>query len=609
MRRLLGSHDSFRLLVIQRRPSVRWSSSSSLLTFLSRQQQHRLPYKTLSSSRSSCFTTDTTDNSANQLLRIAIVGNGAAGMTTALHLAPLVAKGLIDTVDMYGVSKPRRDIGVGIWSTAIDPFVNHKTTTTSDETLQRRPSHEWLYQQLTSHGSFVGPVGYRTPNGAWLMKSQLPTEHVKRDDSSNNANETNDMPLLLFLKEGDFLQSLREAVQLEQEQGTITVHEPCRVVGLQEDSTLAWSTRLVLSNGDKKDASETSFSDRDYHLILAADGTNSILRQVYGGHAKEPSLISTSVGNAASTSSSGSSLSSPNELPSLSDTWKADQQQEAVGLQDRHYTVFRGNSPLTGEQVGENGVSFQTWGEGKSMRFATVPMFTPGTGNTREERQVWFITIDDDAISSEPDPAKRQRLLLDTFHNWHDPVCRIVEATPPEDILMERAIAHRHSMAPVLNFNRVVKSIRGTRPPSSGQGPCLIFTGDAYMTVDPILAQGFTIAMEGAYALAQSVEATCTAQTSSTRSESTLAFDPFRLRDELQRRHDGRINRLICLLRATEMVQALGQPQGGSLTGILNTKLLRPLTRLTPNFIKAPVFDAVLKYSLGLLKSDSNKTR
>jgi len=59
------------------------------------------------------------------------------------------------------------------------------------------------------------------------------------------------------------------------------------------------------------------------------------------------------------------------------------------------------------------------------------------------------------------------------------------------------------------------------------------------------------------------------------------------------------MDRLICLLRATELVQSLGQPSGGTISGTFNTKMLRPLTRLTPNFIKRPVFDAVLKYSLG----------
>ena len=72
------------------------------------------------------------------------------------------------------------------------------------------------------------------------------------------------------------------------------------------------------------------------------------------------------------------------------------------------------------------------------------------------------------------------------------------------------------------------------------------------------------------------------------------------LRKELKYRHEDRMDRLTCLLRVTELVQTLGQPQGGSVTGMLNTLALRPLTRLTPNAIKRPVFNSVLKYSLGL---------
>jgi hypothetical protein len=72
------------------------------------------------------------------------------------------------------------------------------------------------------------------------------------------------------------------------------------------------------------------------------------------------------------------------------------------------------------------------------------------------------------------------------------------------------------------------------------------------------------------------------------------------LRSELKERHEARMDRLTCLLRATELVQALGQPQGGSSTGFLNTYGLRPIMKLTPNAIKAPIFDAILRYSVGL---------
>jgi hypothetical protein len=78
------------------------------------------------------------------------------------------------------------------------------------------------------------------------------------------------------------------------------------------------------------------------------------------------------------------------------------------------------------------------------------------------------------------------------------------------------------------------------------------------------------------------------------------------LRQELKGRHDNRLQRLICLLRATEMVQALGQPTTGTLAGFVTRDVIRPLMRLTPDFIKTPVFNAVLKYSLGLPQSFDN---
>jgi 2-polyprenyl-6-methoxyphenol hydroxylase-like FAD-dependent oxidoreductase len=432
------------------------------------------------------------------------------------------------------------------------------------------------------------------------------------------------MPSLLFLRERDLLTSLLEAAHWEQHLGTVLVHrdsDKMRVVGLEEDSSQPWSARLVLERGE--------MTPRDYHLVVAADGTGSLLRQRYGGHqdpanariltgtAKMGSFLGAAAGAGSSTASS---LSSPNDLPQMSSTWSQMQQEEAVGLQDRKYTVFRGNSPLLNSETGVSvpgkssrtggggPVSFQTWGEGRNMRFATVPMSYPvgiHQSQHREERQVWFITIDDDRIAAEADPLRRRTLLLEAFRNWHDPIRRIVEATPPDSILMERAVAHRHSMAPVVSLNRLLEKARGRRPPSSGEGPCLAFVGDANMTVDPILAQGFTVAMEGAHGLAGAVRSACVP----CPEDPAVAFHPRLLRQELQARYESSVDRIICLLRATELVQALGQPAGGTVSGFLHTRILRPLVWALPNAIKAPVFDATLKYSLGVLGKSRAKGR
>lgn len=515
-------------------------------------------------------------SSAGELLRVAIVGGGAAGLSSALHLAPLVSAGKIAApIDVFdvapsmnhssspasGTSVTRRDIGVGIWSTALDPF-----------RTSQRTSHQVVYEEMTGRGTWLGDVGYRTPDGSWLMTSHLPASYAE--------SVAKNMPGLLFLREKDMLNSLDKAVHWEQQIGTIRLYRDgnkTRVTGLQEDCSLPWSTRLTFGSD--------RHSDRDYHLIVAADGTHSMLRQKYGGHHR-----SRAVGP----------LTTPIELPQDTHTgpavtWSDSNQQHAVGIQDRNYTVFRGNSPLTAADMGPEGsISFQTWGVERSMRFATVPMHYPGTQQKEEEKQVWFVTINDEEVCGEKDPVIRQQKILEAFQDWHDPVCHIIEATPPEEILMTRAIAHRHSVGPVVDFNTIMKQTTGKRPPSAGEGACLLFTGDACMTIDPILAQGFTFAMEGAFTLHDSVDKGCVP----CPEESSLAFDPYILRDSVMARHEARLSRLICLLQVTELVQAFGQPKGGTLLGKLNTHVVRPLIRWTPNFIKAPIFDAVLKYSL-----------
>jgi 2-polyprenyl-6-methoxyphenol hydroxylase-like FAD-dependent oxidoreductase len=236
------------------------------------------------------------------------------------------------------------------------------------------------------------------------------------------------------------------------------------------------------------------------------------------------------------------------------------------------------------------------------MRFATVPMVVSADG-VRKDQQVWFITIDGKEIQDEPDPSIRRDKLLEAFRDWHDPIGRLVEATPPEEILMERAMAHKHSMSPVANFNGILSHIRQKKPRTTGNGPAIVFMGDAFMTIDPILAQGFTIGLEGAAALQKSLE---TGLEAPPRAEyPDIAFDPFFLRHELKERHDARLSRLIHLLRATELVQALGQPTTGTFTGMISRDILRPLMRFTPAFIKTPIFNFMLRYSLGLPQKSS----
>lgn len=383
-------------------------------------------------------------SSTGDRLRVAVVGGGAAGLSTALHLAPLVTAGKISgPIDIFEAGgKKGRDIGVGVWSTALDPFRHSDVD-----------SHQIVHEDMLKNGCFVRDVGYRTPKGHWLATSTL--------DGT--------VPDLLFLREKDLLSALRKAVHCEENKGNISLHSGCRINCIFEDSKEPWSAPLMLESSK----GQSRASARDYHLIIAAGGMNSVIRQLYGGHI-------CSRGNLSSDSGSRSIELGPSSQ-SATTNWELTGQAEATEVQDRGYTVFRGNSPLSMKDLNMN-KSFQTWGEGKSMRFATVPMISPVDGQ-RKEQQVWFITIDDDDIRNEPDPARRKQKLLEVFKDWHDPIGQLVESTPSESILMERAMAHRHSMSPVANFNGILSRIRDHKPPAAGNGPSIVFVGDSFMTV------------------------------------------------------------------------------------------------------------------------------
>ncbi|KAI2511888.1 hypothetical protein MHU86_2404 [Fragilaria crotonensis] len=491
---------------------------------------------------------------AGERLRIAIVGGGVAGLSTALHLADLVERGLVASpIDVFVDKTELRDIGVGVWSTGLTPFSQSWT----------RPSHQSCWDDWMRSGQWLGEVGYRSPSGAWLAKSTLPT-----------SGSFLDFPGLLFLRERDLIQALQRGVHWEESLSTIKLHSGPKVTGIVEAlNPFQYSAQLTLDSG------ETTV--RDYHLIIAAEGTHSNLRQRYGGH------------NVSRTRLTGTNVFNSDEDIQQDTTWKEMGQTEANAVEDRSYSVLRGNANLTNAQVGLGGVSFQTWGEGQSMRFATVPMSSPSGEGRRLEQQVWFATTSDRIITDELDPEKRKEKLMEAFSTWHDPIARLMEATPANEILMERAVAHKHCVGPVPNIHRLVRELHRNAPLSAGPGPAMVFVGDSLMTVDPILAQGFTMALEGAHALAGCVEAAC--QTNADH----LAFDPYALRISLQESHDERSNhRLVSLLRATELVQTLGQPQA-SLIGFLAKNVIRPCMQLMPNTIKTPIFNAVLKYSLG----------
>ena len=182
---------------------------------------------------------------------------------------------------------------------------------------------------------------------------------------------------------------------------------------------------------------------------------------------------------------------------------------------------------------------------------------------------------------------ERKEKLTKRFKDWYDPICRLIQSTPANEILMERGVAHKHSLLPVLNLSDVMSYQSYLKQSecqskddyifSKGPGPILLFVGDSYYTTDPVLAQGFTIGMEAAADLVGTLEM-C-------------------LRDK---ENDQRpIREKLSFLRSTEMVQAMAQPRTNSLASFLSSNIVRPAMRMVPSFLKEAAFSCVMKYSLG----------
>ena len=263
------------------------------------------------------------------------------------------------------------------------------------------------------------------------------------------------------------------------------------------------------------------------------------------------------------------------------------------------------------------------------MRFAAVPFRRRtvesedgdgdgGQSRVREEKDevVWFATISDPALVDDDvlDAAGRKRLLLEAFGSWHDPVRALIESTPACGIMYEPAVAHRHCANPVFDVGRIMEyeswqertgvvggassSVDGPGRDDDGRvngdGPILVFIGDAMMSVDPVLAQGFTIAMESGASVVRSIERVLVRS-----DDASVAPLSTALRDELLQRNVRRERRLVQLLRSTELVQRMAQPSG--LGSILSTWIVRPVIKMCPEVVKMRVFDYVIRYSLGLI--------
>jgi len=260
----------------------------------------------------------------------------------------------------------------------------------------------------------------------------------------------------------------------------------------------------------------------------------------------------------------------------------------------------------------------------------------------KKDEEVWFATISDPAFlqnfnSKNHRADEQKRLLLEAFGSWHAPVKTLIETTPAENIMYEMAVAHSYNTGPVFDVARIMefeswqkkkKESSSSSSSSSllldndgridGRGPILAFIGDSYMTVDPVLAQGFTMAMESGASIVESIEQIMVTAPPSGggeggggggRAKAMVAspssslmcpiYRPKLLRQRLLERQSKKEQRLIQLLRSTELVQIMAQPRG-PLGSMLATWIVRPAMRLCPESVKKTVFDYMIRYSLGL---------
>ena len=163
-------------------------------------------------------------------------------------------------------------------------------------------------------------------------------------------------------------------------------------------------------------------------------------------------------------------------------------------LNDRGYIVYRGTSPrLVNNQEG-----FQTWGPGR--RFAVVP----SVNNTN----AWYAAVSTHLIKSfalhplenSDMTGKKDGIecskddlfeLATLFYDWHDPISSLIsESVGPVTRTIAKASPTPYSLFSYDNSNSYSSLLS-----SYDNVVCI---GDAYHTLDPILAQGTGVAIEDA---------------------------------------------------------------------------------------------------------------
>jgi 2-polyprenyl-6-methoxyphenol hydroxylase-like FAD-dependent oxidoreductase len=139
----------------------------------------------------------------------------------------------------------------------------------------------------------------------------------------------------------------------------------------------------------------------------------------------------------------------------------------------RGYMVWRGLAHMPGTVA--SGCNSETWGRGKRFGILTTGL----------DRFTWYATANtaEDHIDS---PEGRQHELLRLFAGWHEPVERLISATPEGTILKKGA----YDLGPLKRW---------------GAGRIMLL-GDAAHPCTPNLGQGGCMAIEDALVLAKSLK-------------------------------------------------------------------------------------------------------
>ena len=120
------------------------------------------------------------------------------------------------------------------------------------------------------------------------------------------------------------------------------------------------------------------------------------------------------------------------------------------------YTCWRGLAHITR-------TGLETWAWGKGCQFGIIPM--------SQERVYWF--VQKYAPEGEKDkPGGRKYEVLELFHDWHDPIPAVIEATAETDILRNDIYELKHLRQWSHGRVTLLGDAAHAMTPNLGQGAC-----------------------------------------------------------------------------------------------------------------------------------------